>query len=120
VELRHKTEVAAFARKNGAKIGDEFSFASFQERRHYFWINPRVESVDSEWTILLNNQVKREVIVITVPPKTFSLSKSVKKGSLLIRKDKPYYIEMDILEDSLKDRRTDCDFSPFVTFRLKY
>lgn len=120
VELRHKAEVAAFARKNGAKIGNSFSYASLQERRNFYWINPRSECVNFEWVILLNNQVQKEVIVLTVPAKTFSFSKTLRKGVLLLRKDKTYYLDLNISADSLRDRRTGCDFSSFVTSRFQY
>jgi len=120
IELRHKAEVADFARKNGANIGDSFSYASLQERRNWYWINPRVECIDSEWVILLNNQIKKEITVLTVPANTFALSKTLKKGVLLVRRDKTYYIDLNIKADSLKDRRTDCDFSSFVSARIKY
>lgn len=120
IELRHKSEVAKYVKDQGLHLGDSFSYASLQERRDLFWINPHVECVDSDWTLLLNNQVKKEIIILLVPAKTFSLSKTPSKGALLIRKDRPIYIDLNISSKTLIDKRTDCDFSPFLVSVVKY
>lgn len=49
---------------------------------------------------------------------------SVKTGGsevgLFARKDKSEYIDLNILENQLIDRRSKCDFSKFVEYVFKY
>lgn len=95
------------------------SFASLQENKKHFWANPKVEFLDKKWYLILNNQINKELIILEVPPKSFSLTG--KNGNkLLIRSDKPKYIDLNLRESLLTDLRTNSDFSLFVKKVIKY
>jgi len=120
IELRCKGEVAAFLKGKGVIIGDNFSYTAVNDKNGLYWINPKVECVDSDWVIALNDQKVKQIKVLRVPKHSFALSKETQKGYLLIRKDRPAVLEIKIEAKNLTEKRTGCDFSPFVTETISY
>lgn len=119
IDIRAKRTAKQFLEENGVKLPKGFNYAKRQDSRAEFWINPRIEVVNQDWTLILNNQFKNELIVIKVPAGTFKIQ-SGKEAGLFPRKDKPEYIDLNILEDQFVDRKSKCDFSVFVENVFKY
>lgn len=120
IELRHKGEVGEFARKQGLNIEKDFSYASIQEKKKAFWINPKVECPKSKWQILLNNQSGKILYFFEVPAGTFEVGHKAHSKVLLIRKDRNIFLDMLIDEKTFVDRPSNCDFSPYLIKKIKY
>ena len=52
--------------------------------------------LEKNWDIILNNQHENEIILMRVPKNTFKKSNTREDGYLLIRKDKPIYLDVHI------------------------
>ena len=116
---RAKAEAVQFLQSQGISTDKKVSYAVKQDNKEEFWMNPQIEKLNTHWELILNNNVEHELIVLSVPPFTFTLKKSSGSG-LVVRSDKPDRIDLNLHVTTLKDRRSGLDFSPFVTHRVKY
>ena len=116
--IQKKKQAIDFLEQNGIKTGVIINYASRQDSRNEFWINPKEEVVNENWELILNNQFTGELIYVLVPANSFAISKNGVKG-LLLRNDKPY-IDLNINAKTLIDRRSQHDFSQYVVKRLQY
>lgn len=120
IEIREKKEAAQFLAENGVSLSKKnTNYAKLQTNALYFWLNPHIRSLDSDWDLVLNNQFKSEIIVLHIPAGTFKLRDSASQG-LVVRHDKPERIDLNIAEDSLVDQRSKCDFGKYCVKRIKY
>ena len=120
IEIREKKEAAQFLAENGVSLSKKnTNYAKLQTNALYFWLNPHIRSLDSDWDLVLNNQFKSEIIVLHIPAGTFKLRDSASQG-LVVRHDKPERIDLNIAEDSLVDQRSKCDFGKYCVKRVKY
>lgn len=119
-QVMNKRRAISFLLANNFDFSDGVvSFASLQENKKHFWANPKVDFLDKKWYLILNNQFKKELIVLEVPPKSFSVTGN-RDNKLVIRSDKPIYIDLNLRESLLTDLRTNSDFSPFIKKVIKY
>lgn len=121
-EIRAKKEAKEFLEENGLQVGKKYNYAKLQEPDNgpnAFWMNPRVEVLEEEWMFILNNQIKHELIAVKVPAKTLPQELN-KAGCFYVRKDKPYYLDVNIEEESLVDRRSKFDFTKYIIKRIMY
>ncbi|MBO5632613.1 MAG: GIY-YIG nuclease family protein, partial [Aeriscardovia sp.] len=81
--IQKKRQAIDFLEQNGIKVGKAVNYASRQDSRDEFWINPKEESVSKDWELILNNQYLGELIYILVPKNTFTISKDGNKGLFL-------------------------------------
>lgn len=116
---RAKADAIGFVTKHGVAVNSKASYAVKQERRDEFWINPPISVLNSEWDIILNNNVQMELIILRVPAKAIKIGSGDSVG-LLPRKDRPAVIDLNIIADNLHDRKSNVDFSSYVIKRIKY
>lgn len=116
--IHKKRQAIDFLEQNGVKIGKVVNYASRQDSRDEFWINPKKEVINDDWELILNNQFIGELVYIVVPANTFTINEDGKNG-LFLRNDKPY-IDLNINEKTFLDRRSQCDFSKYIVKRLQY
>jgi len=119
-EIRAKGEAVAFLKKSGLRLSKYVSYAKLQEKKGVFWINPSVEFVKEDWTIILNDQERKSIYILSVPADTFKTSAEGKLGKLVIRKDKPQYLDLNIDLNTYKDDRSNCSFAPYLVNKIKY
>jgi len=119
IEIREKKEALAFLAENGVSVGKNVNYAKRQESRNEFWLNPKIYALEKDWDIVLNNQYRNEIIVFRVSANTFKMESKDSQG-LIARPDKPDRIDMNIIEDTMIDRRSKYDFTPFIIKRIKY
>lgn len=117
--IREKKEAIQFLSDNGVSILKNVNYASRQDKKEEFWINPNVKALNQDWNLILNNQYDQEIIVLFIPAETFVM-KPVDKNGLIPRHDQPQKIDLTIDSGSLIDKRSKRDFAPFVTHRIKY
>lgn len=117
--IREKKEAVEFLKSNGISLLKNLNYASRQPNKEEFWINPNVKALDQEWNLVLNNQYTYEILVLRIPAGTFSM-KTPDKNGLLPRHDRPQQIDLNLSSSTQVDKRSKCDFSPYITHRIKY
>ena len=119
-ELWVKSETFAFLKEQGIIVDRKASYAKLQEKKKSFWINPKTEFLKENWTIVLNNQVTKTLYVLKVPKNSFVCSLKNDGHSLVVRKDKPYYIDLNIDCISFIDTRSKLSFVDYIVHTIKY
>ena len=117
--IREKKEAIQFLVDSGLSILKNVNYASRQEKKEEFWINPNIKALESDWNLILNNQYTNEIIVLHIPAGSFVM-KNVNGSGLLPRHDQPQKIDLTIDSGNLVDKRSKCNFAPYVMHRLKY
>lgn len=118
-ELRAKGETKAFLESKGIVFSGPFSYAKLQDKKNVFWANPDVKFLEQEWMIVLNNQKTKTIFIMKVPARTFTCSLKG-PGALIVRKDKPFYIDLNLHSEDFVDDRSHLSFARFVTDTIKY
>ena len=118
-ELRAKSETARFLKNKGIVLTKNFSYSKLQEKKNWFWINPKTSFLDEEWMLVLNNQVQKKIYVLKVPKNSFKCSFDI-VGTLIVRKDKPNYIDLNIDTDTFVDYRSKMSFKEFIINEIDY
>ena len=116
---RMKGEAVEFLRDNGVDLGKHVSYSVLQSNGQEFWINPQTGMLSRNWSIVLNDNVRHELIALTIPADTISMRSSDSEG-LVPRSDKPELIDLLIVRETLVDKRSGFDFSPYTTCRIPY
>lgn len=119
LEIREKKEAISFLSGQGITVGKNVNYAKRQDNKPVFWINPKVDAIDSDWDLILNNQFECEIIVIHIPAKTFTKKTNAREG-LIARHDRPDKLDLAISSETLIDQRSKCDFGVCKTIRIKY
>lgn len=117
--IREKKEAIEFLKSNNVPLLKNLNYASRQPNKDEFWINPNVKALDQEWNLVLNNQYTYEILVLHIPAGTFNM-KTPDKNGLLPRHDRPQQIDLNLSSSTQVDKRSKCDFSPYITHRIKY
>ena len=117
--IREKKEALQFLKNNGLSLVKNVNYAKRQPNKDEFWINPRTKALGQDWDLILNNQYTFEIVVLHIPAGTFSMNTKSKNG-LAPRYDQANIIDLNINATTLIDRRSKCDFTPFITHRIKY
>ena len=116
---RAKNDALAFLEEKGISVGKKVTYAVKQAGKNEFWANPKKDLLNHEWWLVLNNNETMELIVLKIPGGSLPLKVGATDG-LLIRQDKPDLIDLNINTSSLKDRKSNVDFSVYVVKRIKY
>lgn len=119
-DLRAKREVIKYLNEEGIKLNKKFSYAKLQEKKKVFWINPRVELLKEKWMLVLNNQITKTIYVLSVPKDYFRYSSINDGKSLVIRPDKPYYLDLNISSDTFADKKSKLSFLSFIVKQFNY
>lgn len=116
---RAKNDAIQFLKDNGVFVGKNVTYAILQSDKDEFWANPKKTLLDEDWYIILNNNVKMELIVLQVPAGILSIQ-TVKRKGLLERVDKPDLIDLYINSTSFIDRKSGINFSSYIIQRIQY
>ena len=116
---RAKKDAIQFLNEQGISLGKDVSYAVRQDNRDDCWANPKIELLTKEWHIILNDNIGMELVVLKVPADSFTLRKNNQKG-LYVRADKPDMIDLRINLNTFKDVRSNEDFAPYITHRIKF
>lgn len=117
--IREKKEAIGFLASQGIFIGKNVNYAKRGEIRAEYWLNPRSTVVDSDWYMVLNNQFTNELIVLCIPAQTFCFSEQGDRR-LVLRRDNPQRIELNISDETLIDRTSKCSFKEYEITRIRY
>lgn len=119
IELRAKGETIKYLEEQGAKLLKNRVYAKLQENKNIFWINPKTDFLKEDWDLILNNQVKGVIYVLRIPANTFQATLQ-NDGNLFMRKDKPFYLDLNINSETFLDARSKASFKPFIINEYKY
>jgi len=114
---RVKSEAIQFVKDNGVQLGKFVSYGNLQKNKPEFWINPVASLVSKDWFIVLNNNEASELVVLRIPGDSLHVGED---NGLVLRSDKPQYIDLNINKDTLVDRKSNVDFSGFVIKKIEY
>lgn len=117
IEKRSKAEAINYLKSNGFNVSKCITYASLNEKKNLFWANPKIEFVNNDWSIILNNQIEGTITLLEIPKNTFSINGN---KPLKIRKDKPYYIDLYLDAKTLIESNSKNDFSKYSIFKKKY
>lgn len=121
LEIRCKSEVISFLKSNGIIIKTKYvSYAKLQDKTDCFWNNARAEETGKDWTLVLNNQIKKTIYVLEIPANSFEFSESPESGKICLRKDKQYYMDLNIDAITFIDKKSSIDFSKFIVNKIRY
>ncbi len=116
---RTKSLAIEYAAENGASLRERASYAVLNERGTEFFLNPKRTMLDGDWSIVLNDTSRFELLVLDVPAGSLCMEEEGRQG-LAARGDKPEYIDLHIETEHLTDRKSGADFSRFFVYRVGY
>lgn len=119
-ELRAKKEIKVFLESNNIKLPNFFSYAKLQEKKKIFWINPDIKLLKTDWTLVLNNQSKRQIFILKIPANTLQCSLTKQNGILRIRPDKQMYLDLNINCNTFIDTGSKISFKEYIIDTVNY
>jgi hypothetical protein len=115
-----KREVISFLKTKQIELPSNVSYGKLQESKNWFWVNPDVSFLSTDWTLILNNQVEKSITIFRIPKNTFKASLEKINGFLILRKDKPNYIDLNISAKDFIDQRSKIEFRNYIKEVIKY
>lgn len=116
--LQRKSEIKKYLADNGVKLAHYWNYAKLSPDGSYYWINPLASAVNDDWSIVLNDPSGRKVTTLLIP--AGSLSVGEKNHGFIRRSDKPHYLDLRILVDSIVDSVSNIDLSGYVISTVHY
>ena len=97
---------------------EKFNFASYSNKGH-FWMEPPVDVVKQDWTFALFDSDEKEIVVFSIPKNTF-IAGGKRENSLVIRKDKPGVIKLEIKKLPYIDKQSGVNFDSYIVAKIKF
>ncbi|MCR5103233.1 MAG: GIY-YIG nuclease family protein [Eubacterium sp.] len=116
---RAKKDAVNYLQDKGINVGKNVTYACKQENNNEFWANPQKKCLEEDWWLILNNNMKNELVVLFVPSNSLKVAYGKKKG-ILLRSDNDNKLDLNINADTLKDRRSKIDFSKYIINKIEY
>lgn len=116
---RAKSDAISYLKTKGVELSKDVTYAMRQENLDAYWANPQTKLLDTEWWIILNNNVDKELILLLVPKGTLKLRGDDEDG-LFVRKDKTELMDIRLDMNTLIDKKSEIDFSLYVQKRIPY
>ena len=116
--IREKKEAIQFLKEKGLSVIKNVNYASRQEKKEEFWINPQLTAIDKDWDLVLNDPFKFQLIYMHIPAKSFSMKTKDSPGLAL--RHKPERIDLSISSQTFIDHRSGMDFSPYIVRIIQY
>lgn len=108
-----------FLESQGIKLIGSVNLEDNLHGEEEFQLKISTSLLTSDSSLIFNDHVTKELIVISIPANTFSV-KSNGVGDLLVFDDDPEFLDLNINAKTLKDRKTGTDFSPCLVARIPY
>ncbi len=116
---RAKNEAISYLSDHGVAVDKTATYSVLSDDGSYFWANPQKSLLEKEWDLILNNTIKKELIVMRISAYTLKLASDV-NGGLFVRADKTDLIDLKLDSGSFEDRRSGVNFESFIVNRVSY
>lgn len=110
-----KNRAIALLKNEDIKFNNNITFASKNKSSYNYWANPSFDVLASDWFLILNDWINREIHLFQIP------AKKLGRGSLIPRADKDK-IDLQIMHDdpSFTDARSKISFLEFLKVTISY
>ena len=115
---RSKVLAIQYATEHGAEVSAHANYAVRAKNRPEFFLNPQKHMLERDWTLVLNDNEKYELIVLRIPPHSLEIG-DINSSGLMLRKDKREYLDLHIDANTLRDRVSGVGFSEFLVARIR-
>lgn len=114
-----KGEAIKYLNAKGISVSNSATYAYKNDQGDYFWANPQVKLLQTDWTIVLNDTISSKLILMRVPAETLRVKDQDSDG-LKVRTDKPNMIDLRITRETYEEINSGIDFSVYVEQIVKY
>lgn len=111
---RAKADAINYLKTKGIDVNKP-TYAKKSQDKNEFWANPQTHLLKEDWWMILNNNETMELIVLFIPANLLSRDLGLK-----VRVDKHELLDLNINCNTLIDRKSGIDFSPYIRERVKY
>ncbi len=111
---RAKADAINYLKTKGIDVNKP-TYAKKSQDKNEFWANPQTHLLKEDWWMILNNNETMELIVLFIPANSLSRDLGLK-----VRVDKHELLDLNINCNTLIDRKSGIDFSPYIRERVKY
>lgn len=116
---RSKAEAIAFLNDNGVPVDKKATYA-VRNGKSEFWANPQTKMLSTDWWLILNDNVKMELVVLNIPKDSLMTDQEGNGGGLRVRSDKLNLIDLNISADTLIDRKSGIEMVGYLVKRVSY
>lgn len=116
MQLIQRANANKFLREKGY-IEKEYSYAKRAVNKNIYLIDPQVSKTENDWIIVLNDIVGYKFTILRIPVNTIT---SKELANFKKRKDDINKLTMIIDGDTLVEKRSGFDFSPYVCEIIPY
>ena len=111
-----KYEAVSLFRNAGFNISRNCTFASKNRATFLYWANPKIDMLQDDWWLILNDNIKYELNLFKIPAGSIDLK------DMIVRADKPYLIDLQIFynDETFLDTRSCISFAKWYVKTLKY
>lgn len=114
-----KADAIRFLEEKGISLpgSREINYATKQPDKKEFFMNPRIEQLERNWVMILNNTITKELVLLKIPAGTLHIGG---QSGLVPRPDRPELINLRIDLETYIDSVSSVDFSPFIIQTVRY
>lgn len=116
---RSKAEAITYLNKKGFSVDKKATYAVKNDKGEY-WANPQKKLLSDDWWIILNDNKKMELLVLNIPEGTLQADEYNNGDGLYVRTDKPNLLDINIIADTLIDRKSGISFLAYLIKRVSY
>ncbi len=111
-----KNKAVALFRQKGITLSRNTTFSSKNNSTHIYWANPNFQVLKSDWNLILNDWVHRQLHLFIIPANKIAAS------SLVGRADSPDLIDLQIAPDdpTYTDNRSKMSFCNYFIKTVTY
>lgn len=110
-----KNRAIALLKNEDVSFNNNITFASKNKSSYNYWANPSFDVLKSDWFLILNDWIRREIHLFEIPAGTFG------RDRLIARADKDK-IDLQIMHDDplFTDARSKISFLEFLKASISY
>ena len=116
---RSKAEAISYLNDKGIPVDNKATYAVRNDKGE-FWANPQKKLLTTDWWIILNDNKKMELVVLNLSAGTLKADESNNGDGLYVRTDKPNLLDINIVADTMIDRKSGILFSKYIVKRVSY
>lgn len=116
---RAKGIAIEYLEKQSVAVRRHNNYASLKSDGAEYFLNPQRDRLSVDWTIILNDTDRHELVVLEVPAGSLRVAGGSTDG-LMLRSGDASQLDLHLSVDGLKDRRSGVDFSKYLVTKVGY